>query len=142
MEARIYQHCLVPSDTHQDDQPYAKILHESYYECKIYVSLWSTAACTTSPDPAKKHPKQGGTIATIGILVFVGMACYFTVGAYMRHKKGHEGIDRIPHKEFWASIPSLAKDGLSFTKAKIDEKRNKGGDGDGISATENTALFT
>ena len=29
MEARIYQHCLVPNDTHKNDEPYAEILHES-----------------------------------------------------------------------------------------------------------------
>ena len=77
MEARVYQHCLHPNSNHQSDQPYAEILHESYYECRIFVSLWSTTACTAEPEPGnKKHPKEGGTIATFGVLAFVGMAMY------------------------------------------------------------------
>ena len=77
MEARVYQQCLIPNENHHDDSPVAEILHESYYECKIYISLWSTTACTAADVPShKQHPKEGGTLATIGILAFVGMAMY------------------------------------------------------------------
>eukprot|EP00729_Bicosta_minor_P016877 gene16877-6806_t len=131
MEARIYQHCLVPNDTHKNDEPYAEILHES---------LWSTTACIAQPPANKKHRGEGGTLATLGILVFVGMAAYFGIGGYVKHKRGVTGMDRIPHKEFWTGIPGLAKDGLIFTKMKIKDVKEKNSNGTAESSVT-TPLF-
>lgn len=37
----------------------------------------------------------------------------------MRFSKQKEGNERVPHYEFWTSIPGLVKDGVSFCKQKV-----------------------
>ena len=32
-----------------------------------------------------------------------------------------------PHPAFWVEVKALVEDGVSFTKAKVDEKRGGGG---------------
>jgi hypothetical protein len=45
-----------------------------------------------------------------------GAAVYLLLGAvYMNKVKGENGLYMIPHRDFWAGLPSLAKDGCRFT---------------------------
>jgi len=143
MTSRIYQVCSSGATT-----PFSSIVHESYYDCEVFIALHSQAACSggnfppSPPGPGPPAPPgppgNGGqtgkvTEADVGmavcLLFFLGGGAYFAVGGYMNHRKGEVGYDRVPHKEFWGSLPGLIKDGFEFTKGKVMEKLGRGGDG-------------
>eukprot|EP00729_Bicosta_minor_P018418 gene18418-376_t len=143
MTSRIYQVCSSGATT-----PFSSIVHESYYDCEVFIALHSQAACSggnfppSPPGPGPPAPPgppgNGGqtgkvTKADVGmavcLLFFLGGGAYFAVGGYMNHRKGEVGYDRVPHKEFWGSLPGLIKDGFEFTKGKVMEKLGRGGDG-------------
>lgn len=114
MQARIYQMCQ--TDNH--DTPTVSVLHESYYECKIYLGLSSHLACTADPDP-KKQGFEVGTLAVVGCLVGLSFVVYLGAGAYYKHKRGASGLDKIPNREFWKSLPGLVVDGVEYTKGSV-----------------------
>lgn len=90
----------------------------SFYE----VDTKAKCAGASAPSGSKGAPKaSGGETGGILIAVFLGgFAVYFLVGfGYNMKVKQLEGTDRIPHYEFWTSLPGLAKEGVRFTKAKI-----------------------
>jgi len=61
---------------------------------------------------------SGGSIMMIIILVVV--VVYLTAGiAYQKLKNHAEGLDLIPNKDFWTSLPGLVKDGVMFIVNKI-----------------------
>merc|ERR1719272_3607 len=131
MTSRIYHVC-----SSQSAQPFTSIVHESYYDCEVFIALHSQAACSgsapapgpgPSPPPGQPGGQTGEVIgADVGmalcLLFFLGGGAYFAVGGYMNHRKGEVGYDRIPHKEFWGALPGLIKDGFEFTKGKVKEK--------------------
>jgi hypothetical protein len=53
--------------------------------------------------------------------IFCGLCVgYFGGGyAFLRWKQEKPEGERFVHREFWTSLPGLAKDGVSFTKAKV-----------------------
>jgi hypothetical protein len=61
------------------------------------------------------------------ILFFLGTTMYVGGGIYYNMKtKGAEGVQAMPHLDFWAQMPGLVKDGVTFTKAKYDERYGDG----------------
>jgi hypothetical protein len=148
MTSRIYHVCASSATT-----PYTSVVHESYYDCQVFIALHSQAACagagpsppgppgppspgpSPSPGPPGTPGGQTGEVsgADVGMIVclifFLGGGAYFAVGGYLNHKKGEVGYDRVPNKEFWFGLPSLIKDGFEFTKGKI--KARMGGSSEG-----------
>lgn len=54
--------------------------------------------------------------STLLIVFFtVGVIPYVVIGALLRHRQGERGMALLPHREFWAEIPGLARDGISYT---------------------------
>jgi len=52
---------------------------------------------------------------------------YVGGGFYYNTKtKGAEGIQAVPHLEFWKTMPGLVKDGVTFSQAKYQEKYGDG----------------
>jgi hypothetical protein len=50
------------------------------------------------------------------LLLAIIAAGYFLGGGYYNSKTSNQSIiESIPHKEFWHSLPFLAKDGVAFT---------------------------
>ena len=129
MQARIYQMC----QTDDHDTPTVSVLHESYYECKIYLGLHSHLACT--PDaPERKEWKGEGALAISGTLIFVAFVIYMGVGSYYNHKRGVEGYAKVPNHTFWKSMPGLVVDGMEYTKGSVlvainNRKKSYGTDG-------------
>ena len=114
MQARVYQLC----QTDDHDTPTVSVLHESYYECKIYLGLHSHLACTDDPKNQKNWAGEGG-LAVAGSLIFVAFVIYMTAGAYANHKRGVEGYARVPNHAFWKSMPGLVVDGMEYTKGSV-----------------------
>eukprot|EP01130_Rhizamoeba_saxonica_P006725 TRINITY_DN2687_c0_g1_i2.p1 TRINITY_DN2687_c0_g1~~TRINITY_DN2687_c0_g1_i2.p1 ORF type:complete len:128 (-),score=29.57 TRINITY_DN2687_c0_g1_i2:63-446(-) len=75
------------------------------------IEFKSPAACPV------KTGISGGT--TFLILLLLVVALYLGGGAFWNHRKGESGLDLIPHKGFWATIPGLVKDGAGYIKSKV-----------------------
>lgn len=64
-----------------------------------------------------------------GILLVGGMV-YFVAGTMYNQKyKGLTGKESLPNVDFWTSLPSLVKEGVGFTVAKVKEKTSGGSAG-------------
>ncbi len=49
-----------------------------------------------------------------------GVIPYFILGAlFMRYRRQQSGLDLVPNREFWGGLPSLVRDGFSFTWSKL-----------------------
>ncbi len=78
---------------------------------------------------AAKGGSEGGGGWGIGFLIFffLGSGLYVGGGTYYNIKtKGTEGIQALPHLEFWSTMPGLVKDGVTFSKAKYNERYGDG----------------
>ena len=57
-----------------------------------------------------------------------GFFVYIVAGMVVNYKKYDKtGVDSIPQRAFWASLPGLAKDGCTFTYYTIRRKAAPGG---------------
>ncbi|KAL2711527.1 cation-dependent mannose-6-phosphate receptor [Vespula squamosa] len=69
-------------------------------------------------NPCKKQI-TGGTISmgsTLVILLFVFSGLYFVGGAIaLKLLRGATGWEMLPNHEFWCDLPSLIRDGITFT---------------------------
>jgi len=97
-------------------------------DCIYNINLYSCSMClypdicsnSNNPPPSgsSKQGLSGGSIFLI--LFFVGLFVYFVAGALvLKYKFMKEGLDIIPNRDLWASIPGLVKDGCLFTYAAI-----------------------
>eukprot|EP00040_Diaphanoeca_grandis_P016498 m.85147 g.85147 ORF g.85147 m.85147 type:complete len:273 (+) comp25836_c0_seq1:175-993(+) len=83
----------------------------STYEVEV------TFPCVGGNSDAADGIDDGGVLL---IVVFVAGFIYFVGGAtYLSQVKKLEGNQRIPHVEFWSSLPGLVKEGVMFCKGKI-----------------------
>jgi len=72
------------------------------------VTIRSPAACLRS---------SGGGLFIFFIILLVSLSLYFLIGIAIRKYKLHkEGLDIIPQRAFWGSLPSYIKDGFIFVK--------------------------
>jgi len=77
----------------------------------------TTAACGGGKAPSIA---EGGKVGGLLLGLFFGGGAVYLVGGFAYNIKVRqlEGIDRIPHRDFWSSLPGLAKEGFRFTKSK------------------------
>jgi len=83
--------------------------------CHYTIEMKSKAACLHDSGDGGI---SGGTVFLIILLVsvflYVAIGCAVCIKKYERR-----GLDACPHKDFWAAIPGLVKDGCSFTVGKL-----------------------
>ena len=55
------------------------------------------------------------------LVTLFGVAAPYCIGGmvYNKYRHGTDGVEMIPHREFWKAMPGLAKDGILFTKGKL-----------------------
>jgi len=71
-------------------------------------------------------PSNAGTV--IMALGLSGFFVYLAAGIAINYKKnGKTGVDSIPNRAFWGSLPGLIKDGFIFTYYTIRRKAGPGG---------------
>eukprot|EP00041_Stephanoeca_diplocostata_P023160 m.563384 g.563384 ORF g.563384 m.563384 type:complete len:289 (-) comp22230_c1_seq2:496-1362(-) len=131
--------------------PNPAMIEDNYWECFMYAKIYTNLACfgnAPGPSPFPAPPSPGPPPAPPGaptrsspstgdkdeeakdigmilsIVFFVCVFMYLAVGAVYLHKKGSEGWDRVPNREFWTAMPGLISDGFSFTKEKIKDWYN------------------
>ena len=88
--------------------------------CNTQYILESSLACPTSGRGGARH------LLVLGI---VGLTLYCVIGAAMLRfywKEEEVGWNLVPHKEFWADVPSMAKEGCAFSMEKVKEVREDG----------------
>jgi len=104
-------------------------VYRSEVTCAYTFDWTSSAAC-----PLDKAPGGGGgggsgglSIGSIlSIVFFCSVFIYLAAGATYNYKvKELRGVELVPNLEFWQGLPSLVKDGLGFTKDKINGALNK-----------------
>jgi|EP01043_Picozoa_sp_COSAG02_P037149 hypothetical protein len=89
--------------------------------------MWKTNyACEGG---AAKGGSEGGGAWGMMFLIFffLGSGMYVGGGAYYNNQtKNAVGVQALPHLEFWSTIPGLVKDGVTFSKAKYNERYGDG----------------
>ena len=79
-----------------------------------------------APGPTPPAPGKGGldTGSKLLLVAFCGlMLPYILVGGlFQKYKRQAAGKDLMPHREFWATVPGLFKDGVQFTLFMIRAK--------------------
>jgi len=91
---------------------------QSKYEVQV------TAPCSSAPGPSPSGPPAAkGGIDDGGILLivfFASLISYFGIGFVVMWKvKNAEGMERVPHKEFWLAQVGNVKEGFRFIKSKV-----------------------
>ena len=87
--------------------------------------------CTNSP-PSGGGGGGGGGSSTDGgaivLAVFFGvLGAYFVFGTiYLAAAQGKRGVEMVPNREFWFSLPGLVQDGSLFVLAKIRGTASRG----------------
>ncbi|EGD75645.1 hypothetical protein PTSG_07762 [Salpingoeca rosetta] len=85
--------------------------------------------CTNSPPHGPSHngkKKTDGGAIVLGVFFGVLLG-YFVLGAvYLGGAQGRRGVEMIPNREFWASLPGLVQDGFYFTTAKLKGTASRG----------------
>jgi len=75
-----------------------------------------------SPHACPGLPKTLSLGSTFLVILFVLVVGYLIVGIlWNKYRNGKEGLDLVPHLEFWRESPGLAKDGIQYTYAKAKE---------------------
>lgn len=93
-------------------------------QCSYQFSWASNVTCKSTTLPIKNDGLSAGSI--LCILFFCSLAVYFIAGSIYRYqKKEARGIEMIPNIDFWRGLPSLVKDGMTFTYNKIYGLFNK-----------------
>ncbi|XP_070532864.1 cation-dependent mannose-6-phosphate receptor-like isoform X3 [Ptychodera flava] len=102
-------------DTHRPE--YYNMTLETKYGC-----------LQRSPPPSE--PSHGVSIGTMLIVIALsGVILYCGVGfLFQRTVYGAQGMDQIPHYEFWSSLPGLIKDGCGFVSSNCKTKQPEGYD--------------
>ena len=100
--------------------------NQSQAEYTYVVQAKGLCACPgkcggTAPRPGggggSRKVLQGGTGALVIFFRAVAFP-YLLIGGVLMKRRGESGTYLLVHRDFWAGIPSLAKDGCSFTLTK------------------------
>ncbi|XP_028418479.1 uncharacterized protein LOC114543748 isoform X2 [Dendronephthya gigantea] len=87
------------------------------------MTLFTKYAPRRSASKIKKKANDDDSLSigtVILIIVFCLTALYIGIGVpYMKFVRGARGREIIPHYSYWSEIPSLAKDGCSYTLQAI-----------------------
>jgi len=98
------------------------------FACEYSVRMKSQHGCALPPGE-DDGGKPSGDIDSgwIFIIILGSVVIVYLIGGVIVKKKFYqaEGSDAIPNLGFWKELPSLAKDGIVFTVAKIRERMNK-----------------
>lgn len=94
-----------------------------------YFNVAAKGACPTEgkgscggggDTPGEEEAMHAGDVLVI--LFFVGLAGYLVGGVvYNVKKNAKSGLEALPHRDFWMTIPLLSKDGMAFSWKKTKE---------------------
>ncbi|KAJ7072307.1 autophagy-related protein 27-domain-containing protein [Mycena amicta] len=66
-----------------------------------------------SPEDSRPHSGGLSSIGWFLLLLVLGFATYMGLGAYYQYSTyGAQGLDLIPHRDFWTELPVLLRDVL------------------------------
>ena len=82
MTSRIYQVCSSGATT-----PFSSIVHESYYDCEVFIALHSQAACSGGNFP----PSKKRLLVLVLVLLFLSLSPFF-----LCRGRRFEGIGGLP----------------------------------------------
>ena len=90
------------------------------------VSGGLSAGPAPPPGPITR-PASGAKPMAIGTILILVVVCgmvlpYFVVGVIVQRRRGAAGLDSIPNREFWASLPGLIGTGCAFTFGGLRKK--------------------
>jgi hypothetical protein len=93
-----------------------------------YALVITDAAFCAKPAPSSGGNDEGMHASDYCVLAFFVLSIGYFVGGMATNYQRTQ-IPRIPHAEFWNTLPSLVADGLYFTFACQWLKRSGGGGG-------------
>eukprot|EP00461_Guttulinopsis_vulgaris_P000018 UN00018 len=93
----------------------SKITISETSTCVYEIDMFHKSACAGASDD---EGMSGGAIFLL--IIFITLAIYFAAGfAICMFRFGKRGIDAVPHKDFWCSLPGWYVAGIKFTIGKI-----------------------
>ncbi|KAL1467088.1 hypothetical protein MTO96_005945 [Rhipicephalus appendiculatus] len=91
----------LPYDTIDDRDP-----------CERNVTVKYDGACGSSSPATSSGGLSTGSVLLI--LFFVALLIYFVGGVLVNRNNGAQGVEMIPHLQFWKELPSLIVEGCVF----------------------------
>ncbi|XP_077989358.1 uncharacterized protein LOC144443693 [Glandiceps talaboti] len=89
-----------------------KIIAEGTGTCVLNITVFYAGACAVKPLPIDNSGLSTGSIILIVFCTMVGL--YFIVGIIVNKVQGHQGVEIVPHHDFWCSLPGYISDGMSY----------------------------
>ena len=89
------------------------------------MQLQSSRVCNVRPAAPSGPDDSSSTGGCTGgcvfvILFFVSLVLYAAgMVSWNFFRQGKRGVDLVPHKEFWLSVPGLIKDGVVFSFSRV-----------------------
>lgn len=80
--------------------------------CERNVTVKYDGACGSSAPATSSGGLSTGSILLI--LFFVALLIYFVGGVLVNRNNGAQGVEMIPHLQFWKELPSLIVEGCVF----------------------------
>ncbi|CAF0928293.1 unnamed protein product [Adineta steineri] len=117
----VYLNCLKPGEPNKLE------VHGYDSVAKIFTMTLSSECacwdgCKNGPTPPKLPNKLGGGAVFILILVILAMIYLIGFMTFNKFQRHESGINILPHRQFWISLPGYALDGILFTLRKVTSK--------------------
>jgi len=78
-----------------------------------------------SKSPEKEAEAVGSGIGWFFLLLLIGFAGYFVLGAYYNYTTyGATGVDLIPHRDFWREVPYMLRDVVSHLCSSFQSRHS------------------
>jgi len=106
---------------------------KSYDGAQAVVEWYTPAGCyyRSAPSegdgetPDKEAKAVGSGIGWFFLLLFIGFAGYFALGAYYNYTTyGATGVDLIPHRDFWREVPYMLRDVVSHLCSSFQSRQS------------------
>ncbi|KAI0276583.1 autophagy-related protein 27 [Russula aff. rugulosa BPL654] len=112
----------------------SQAVFKSYDGTRALVEWSAPSGCNFRSDPSsggdsktpdKEAEAVGSGIGWFFLLLFVGFAGYFALGAYYNYTTyGATGMDLIPHRDFWREVPYMLRDVVSHLCSSFQSRHS------------------
>ncbi|XP_006823390.1 uncharacterized protein LOC102809854 [Saccoglossus kowalevskii] len=95
--------------------------------CVYNITVRYSGACLPpQPIPVPKDSSSSLSAGSILLIIFIpAIALYFIIGILINKIQGHQGVELLPHHEFWTSLPEYISDGIKYAWECVTCQRKK-----------------
>ena len=97
--------------------------YQSLHPQLLLIMVRCLLAFIASPNPPPAPSLAPNTLIPPAPLQLQVVPIYMLGGAaYLRRRSGATGLELVPNRDFWASLPGLIKDGAGYVRARLFDR--------------------